>query len=304
MNAPIAEFSDYEGLRKALNACREKRDISFERMDEITGAPPGYFAKLLGPRAIRRIGLQSLGWAFGGLGVKCVIVSDPEALAKVESRYAKRDNAHLQSVRGGVLNVSIKRAFLRKIGAKGGVNRWKNVSPKKRSRLARRAVKIRNSKLNAQRRQELTRAATKARWRGKAKQIEACISYGGGASQGHAFQEGMGASTFGLREPLSTMSIPEECREGSHRSGLSRGQRRDRESTAALPALQFVEGAIIDRSPARELEGTYGKNRAQSDPSVLDSEKKGRQLSKRKLKEQKRRARQRKAAHKARKAAT
>jgi hypothetical protein len=158
LNAPLAEFSDYDGLRRALNACREQRDLSFERMDEITGAPSGYFAKLLGPRAIRRIGLQSLGWAFGGLGVKCVVVSDPEALAKVESRYAMRDKPHLAAVHGGAIEVQLNRGFLRKIGSKGGASRWGKLSPKKRSALAKRLNKIRWGKVKSKAKEQARRA--------------------------------------------------------------------------------------------------------------------------------------------------
>ena len=149
MTAPLAEFVDYDGLRKALNAVRDVRDISFERMDEITGAPPGYFAKLLGPRAIRRIGLQSLGWAFGGLGVKCIIVSDPEALAKVEGRFSARDVPHLKSVHGDAVIVQLSRGFLRKIGAIGGANSRKNLGKRKRRQLAKKAVMTRINKRKA-----------------------------------------------------------------------------------------------------------------------------------------------------------
>jgi hypothetical protein len=158
MNAPLAEFVDYDSLRKALNACRERRDISFERMDEITGAPPGYFAKLLGPRAIRRIGLQSLGWAFGGLGVKCILVSDPEALALVESRFAARDKPHLASVHGGAIELHLNRGFLRKIGTKGGKQRWSKLSQKKRTALAIRLNRIRWGRVKSKAKERARRA--------------------------------------------------------------------------------------------------------------------------------------------------
>jgi len=162
MNAPLAEFSDYEGLRKALNAAREKRDISFERMDEITGAPPGYFAKLLGPRAIRRIGLQSLGWAFGGLGIKCVIVSDPEALARIESRLVSRDVAHLKSVvRGGTTEIKLSRRHMSIIQAKGRRSRWEKMTAAQRTKWAKRMNKSRWKKIRQRAKQR--KAAHRAR---------------------------------------------------------------------------------------------------------------------------------------------
>lgn len=157
MNAPIAEFVDYDGLRRALNACREKRDISFRQLNQITGAPDGYFEKLLGPRAVRRIGLQSLGWALGGLGVKCIMISDPAALALIESRLEKRDEPHLKSVLGGAVHVTLNRGFLRKIGAIGGTNSRKNLGKRKKRQLAKKAALARWNKHKATIRKRLER---------------------------------------------------------------------------------------------------------------------------------------------------
>lgn len=158
MTEVIASFTDYDGLRRALNACREHRDLSFERLDELTGAPPGYFSKLLGPRAIRRIGLQSLGWALGGLGIKAVLVSDPDALALIEARFEARDVPHLSAVQGGALEFRVNRGHLRKIGRKGGVTRWANLTPKKRTALAKQLNKIRWDKVRAKSREQSRRA--------------------------------------------------------------------------------------------------------------------------------------------------
>lgn len=158
MNEPLASFTDYDGLRRALNACRERRDISLERMDEITGAPSGYFAKLLGPRPIKRIGLQSLGWALGGLGIKAVFVDDPEALAMVEARFTARDVPHLKSVRGDAVHVTLSRGFLRKIGATGGANSRKNLGKRKVRQLAKRAAMARWSKVKSKAKEQARRA--------------------------------------------------------------------------------------------------------------------------------------------------
>src|SRR6516165_2038197 len=67
---PLAEFVNYDGLQRGLVAVKDRRNISFELLNEITGAPSGYFQKIFGPRPARRLGLQSFDWAFAGLGVK------------------------------------------------------------------------------------------------------------------------------------------------------------------------------------------------------------------------------------------
>jgi len=151
MSEPIAEFSDYDGLRRALNACRDLRDISFEQMDAITGAPSGYFSKLLGPSSAKRLGLQSLGWAFGGLGIKAILVEDAEALALVEGRFEARDMAHLQSVRADAVHIQLSRGFMRKIAAKGGANSRKNLGKRRKKQLAKKAASARWAKENKKR---------------------------------------------------------------------------------------------------------------------------------------------------------
>jgi hypothetical protein len=162
MNAPLAEFTDYEGLRKALNACRERRDLSFERMDEITGAPSGYFAKLLGPKAAKRIGLQSLGWALGGLGIKAVFIDDPEALKLVQSRFEARDKPHLASVmRSGVTHVVVQHRKMSMIGRKGRTKRWEKMTEKQKSKWGKKMAKSRWRKHKMRIRQR--KAAHKAR---------------------------------------------------------------------------------------------------------------------------------------------
>jgi hypothetical protein len=164
MTEPLASFVDYDGLRRALNACRDLRDVSLERMDEITGAPAGYFAKLLGPRPIKRIGLQSLGWALGGLGVRCVLVSDPEALAKVESRFVERDVPHLASVvRGGTTEFKLSRRHMSIIQAKGRRSRWENMTPKQRTKWAKEMNKSRWRKIRLRAKVRKAAAAAKTR---------------------------------------------------------------------------------------------------------------------------------------------
>ena len=155
---PIAEFSSYNELRAALNAARDRRDISFETLDAISGAPSGYFSKLLGQRPVRRLGLSSLEWAFGGLGIRGVIIDDPEALRKVQGRSKARDAAHLQAVLGDAVHIQLSRGFLRKIGAKGGKLSRANLGKRMKRKLARKVAKARWTKHRAKERLEALRS--------------------------------------------------------------------------------------------------------------------------------------------------
>jgi hypothetical protein len=144
--SPLASFSNYDELRRALNDIRNQRNISFETLNELTGAPAGYFQKLLGPRPIRRIGLQSFDWVFGGLGIKAVFVDDPKAWALIErhSSYKKRDEPHFRSAMHaeGKHHIVTWR-FLKKISRAGGKARALKLTQAKRKKIARMAAKAR-----------------------------------------------------------------------------------------------------------------------------------------------------------------
>ena len=115
----LAEFTDYEGLRRALNAVREQRDISMELLDELAGAPKGYFSKVLGPRQAKRIGMHSLAWTIGALGVKCLIVEDPEALALLQNRLTPRVKAQIRDRFSAGKSHVVTQRFLKKISKLG-----------------------------------------------------------------------------------------------------------------------------------------------------------------------------------------
>jgi hypothetical protein len=141
---PLASFTDYAGLRRALNEVRNQRNISFETFNEITGAPAGYFQKLLGPQPARRIGLQSLGWAFAGLGIKPIFVDDPEALEKVKNRFVARDAAHLAaSMHAEGKHHVVTWRHLKKISRAGGKARALKLTKTRRKKIARMAAKAR-----------------------------------------------------------------------------------------------------------------------------------------------------------------
>ena len=89
----IAEFSDYPGLRDALREARERRNVSFEVLDEIAGSAKGFWSKILAPNGSRRVTMESLALGLGALGLKCLVVEDEEALRRVQKRFQPRNRA-------------------------------------------------------------------------------------------------------------------------------------------------------------------------------------------------------------------
>jgi hypothetical protein len=132
-------WHDYAGLRAALNAWRERRNISFEALDEVTGAPKGYSAKIFSPRGQRRVGMESLLWYLGGLGIEGVLQHSSEAFALVEARLAGRNKSQVRC--GGAIKIEFSRRHMQKIGRNGAKKRW--AAKRKRSAGASKAATAR-----------------------------------------------------------------------------------------------------------------------------------------------------------------
>src|SRR5215469_7148710 len=122
-----------------MNAVREHRQMSFETLDEISGAPKAYWSKTLGPMSGRRLTMESLGMLFGSLAIKAVLIEDPEQLARIQSRMRVRNAG---AVRNGAVHVQLSRRHLAKIGRIGGTNSRKRMTRARARELGKRAALI------------------------------------------------------------------------------------------------------------------------------------------------------------------
>jgi hypothetical protein len=84
----LAEFSTYPEMLAAFRARANERKIARSSEDTafVAGLTSGYLAKLLAPKPVRRIGMESLGPVLGVLGVKLVMVEDEQAIARLDAR--------------------------------------------------------------------------------------------------------------------------------------------------------------------------------------------------------------------------
>jgi len=74
----------------ALRARKEALNISNEALDAISLLPDGYVSKLLAPRRMKHLGELSLPSLLEALGVALVLVPDPDAIKRVEGKWAPR----------------------------------------------------------------------------------------------------------------------------------------------------------------------------------------------------------------------
>lgn len=125
----IAEVVDFVTLQLGLQKGREYRGISLERMDEIAGTPARYFSKVLAPGKLRRVTMDSLTLALAALGLKMLIVEDPEQFARVQTRHEQRNGT---VVRNGTIHRVLSRRFMKKIAVKGGEARMDQLMTSRR----------------------------------------------------------------------------------------------------------------------------------------------------------------------------
>jgi len=64
--------------------------VSNLTIDEVSGLQSGYTGKLLAISPSRNLGRLSLGCLLSTLGLRLVVVEDPEALARVRPRLERR----------------------------------------------------------------------------------------------------------------------------------------------------------------------------------------------------------------------
>lgn len=145
----IAEFNDWAGLLHALRTAREKRNISMAMLDELGGMPERLSSKVLGPTPQRRLDVLSLHKFMFGLGIKCLVVDDPETLPMVQECLQTRN---ICWVRADGLHILLSRKKLAALAKSGGKARWAGVLPSERRRHAQRAAHARWAAVRAARR--------------------------------------------------------------------------------------------------------------------------------------------------------
>ena len=129
----IGEFTSYDQMLDIVRRRVSELAVNGERFDEFAGLPRGYLSKLIGIRPIRKIAMTSMGPLFSALAIRCVMIEDPVALARLKSRLKPRNPSY---VRSG-LRIVLTNRFLQSNGRKGGQARWQQLTPQQRSSIMR-----------------------------------------------------------------------------------------------------------------------------------------------------------------------
>jgi hypothetical protein len=86
LGPPIRSYDD---LHRFLRARAEELNVSREEIDRVGGLTPGYAAKLLAPRPIKKLGATTFALTLGAMGIMLLPVEDPDMRRSAKS--ASRD---------------------------------------------------------------------------------------------------------------------------------------------------------------------------------------------------------------------
>jgi hypothetical protein len=90
----LAVVSSYHEMLAALRSRITELQINGERFDDYAGLPRGYLSKLVGANPVRRLGMTSFAPVLAGLGLRLLVIEDPEGTARLKSRLQPRNNSY------------------------------------------------------------------------------------------------------------------------------------------------------------------------------------------------------------------
>jgi hypothetical protein len=131
----VGEFSDYNELISALRVRAAELNLSGQVIDNLSGLPDRYAQKLLGPAAVRRLGMTSLGPFFGALAVRALLIEDKAAAARLRSRVTPRQSQYARRVSLYVNGITDRKwARIQKLGRQA---RWEKLTKAQRREIMR-----------------------------------------------------------------------------------------------------------------------------------------------------------------------
>jgi hypothetical protein len=122
----LATVREYRDLTNALADRIRSLGTTQDSVCELAGLPARYVTKLLSPRPVRSFGRTSLGCLLSALSLRLLVAEDPENLARLAPRMAKRK--HRLPSESAAFTLQVSRRFMREIGRAGGRNSRRNLS--------------------------------------------------------------------------------------------------------------------------------------------------------------------------------
>ena len=130
----LADVSSYDEMLAVLRSRINELQINGERFDEYAGLPRGYLSKLVGAHPIRRLGMTSFEPVLAGLGLRLLVIEDPEGTKRLKSRLKPRNNSYPRTVSTLHTLTDRKWSQIQKLGRAA---RWEKLTKQQRSAIMR-----------------------------------------------------------------------------------------------------------------------------------------------------------------------
>jgi hypothetical protein len=143
---PVLIVRDFAELADALAALKNYRGISNEELEHLSGLTTGAVDKMLGPQRVKGVGKNSLPWLLAALGGRLLLIRDFAQEQIMKSRWQRRNGSQVRTYASNVSIDILRRAapvIFRKHTRAATLARTAKLSPEKRSKIARRAAKMR-----------------------------------------------------------------------------------------------------------------------------------------------------------------
>ena len=136
----LATLAGTDDLHAALRERADAINVSRLEIDKLAGLASGYSAKVLAPKPMKGIGIDSMFALVAALGCDLVLVENAESTARIKQRTPPRQDRFKHSV---VVYRMFSRRFMRRIGKKGGTASRAKMPREQASELGRRAARAR-----------------------------------------------------------------------------------------------------------------------------------------------------------------
>jgi hypothetical protein len=148
MTEPLAIGQSYDDLIRFVRERASALGMTDKILEEIGGFTPGHIGKLLGAARTKNLGPLTFGMILGALGLKFAIIEDEEATARIRKRFdpsekSKRVLAVASIAISPELATAVFSDHLNRIAPSGGLARAEQLTPFRRSQIARKAAKAR-----------------------------------------------------------------------------------------------------------------------------------------------------------------
>jgi hypothetical protein len=92
-----AEIREQEDVRKVIRERKEQLQLSNELLESYSGLCAGRLSKILPSNPTKKIGWATLPLLLGGVGLRLLVIEDPEATRRILNRsdYAPRRHSYV-----------------------------------------------------------------------------------------------------------------------------------------------------------------------------------------------------------------